>query len=206
MLRYPVWTPSCNLLIQERNSTSQISPISRAHAHQDITPLMQSSTRQLLQPRQRPIENIRIPAISIRICILPNCLIRPPSWNSPHTTSIPRHIQGAGIRERSAITLYLKRITISECPVYSSSSKNIAWQVCKYKSQKTEKENPKKGIFNRTYRTSTPPIIRRINNRPSPRRSLIRIHKILYPRHHRPRTQPITRRPRRIILNIQHSR
>ena len=44
---------------------------------------------QLLQRRESSIENIRITAIGIRICILPDSLVRPTTRNCANGTTIP---------------------------------------------------------------------------------------------------------------------
>lgn len=62
-----------------------------------------SARRQVLQPRQPTVEDIAIPAISIRIRILPNSLIRPTTRNRARSSrAIPRQDQGTrGVESRA---------------------------------------------------------------------------------------------------------
>lgn len=63
-----------------------------------------STSRQLLQIRQRPVKDIAIPPISIRILILPNRLKRPTPRDSPRSSgAIPRQHQRARRMERRAV-------------------------------------------------------------------------------------------------------
>ena len=54
------------------------------------TPFMKLSTilsrRQILQVRQRPIENIAITTVRVAVTVLPDRLERPSTWNSPRSS------------------------------------------------------------------------------------------------------------------------
>ena len=90
-------TPALSLLLI-LPTTSKHPPSNEANNTRNLP------RRQLLQLRQIPIKNIRIPPISITIRILPNSLIRPPTRNSPRTTPIPRQHKRTSATEGSTIT------------------------------------------------------------------------------------------------------